>query len=409
MYRFAPTTTDDLDIDSLRVALFNYICAKQSGGMFIVRMEDSDQGKNINSKDSEILDILAIFGITYDNLYYQSENFKYHLQFASSLMDKKKAFACFCADKDLKSEIYSGKCLHISEDELLNNNLPFTIRIKKPEDSIIIKDTIQGKISFSSDEVDSFVIMKQDKYPTYNFACAIDDMIQGVKNIIRTKKHLSNTPKQEHIRKAIGYSDEIKFTHLPVFSDTIKIKSLLDQGFMPESIINYLILLGNETPTEIFSLSDAISWFDIEKISSHSVKFDIEKLSFINREQIKLIENVELSKRIGYSCAAIGQLAKLYTEIVSTTAEIKAKIDTIFTAKSSQKYENELNILKEIVKNAPYFDEYREFKNYLQQKSGFSEKKLLNLIRILLTKEENGPDLEKIYPLIKNYLQEIAK
>lgn len=381
-----------MDINSLRIALFNYICAKQSGDMFIVRIEDSDKAKNIEGKDQEILDILAIFGITYDSLYYQSENFKYHLQFASFLMDKKKAFACFCTENELKNEKYSGKCLHVSDDELLNNNLPFTIRIKS--------------------DIDSFVIMKQDKYPTYNFACATDDMLQGIKQIIRDKDHILNTPKQELIRRSLGYEDKINYTHIPAIQnidDKSSVKWLLDQGFMPESIINYLVLLGNEVPTEIFSIAEAMEWFEIDKISEEPVKFDINKLKFINREQIKLIENVELSKRIGYSCASIGKLAKLYTQEENTTAEIKKKIDTIFAPKISEEYKESLDKLKITVKDAPYFEEFEEFKKYLSEKSELKGENFSKALRILLTGEQSGPDLEEVYPLIKNYLQEITK
>ncbi len=409
MYRFAPSPTQDMDINSLRIALFNFICAKQSGDMFIVRIEDTNKEKNIEGKDQEILDLLAIFGITYDSLYYQSENFKYHLQFASSLMDKKKAFACFCTEDELEANSYSGKCLHVSDDELLNNNLPFTIRIKKPEGKVTFKDTIKGNMSFTKDEVDSFVIMKQDKYPTYNFACATDDMIQGIKYIIREEDHISNTPKQEYIRKSLGYKDEIKYTHLPIISNTISVKLLLDQGYMPESIINYLILLGTKTPAQIFSMAEALSWFELKNISKDPVKFDIDKLSFINREQIKLIEDVELSKRIGYSCAAIGKLAKLYTQEVNTTADIKAKIDTIFAPKSSDEYKEELAKLKAIVKDAPYFEKFSEFKKHLEQKSDLKGKNFSNTLRVLLTGEQSGPNLEEVYPLIKNYLQETTK
>lgn len=392
MYRFASSPSRDMDINSLRIALFNYICAKQSGDMFIVRIEDSDKAKNIEGKDQEILDILAIFGITYDSLYYQSENFKYHLQFASFLMDKKKAFACFCTENELKNEKYSGKCLHVSDDELLNNNLPFTIRIKS--------------------DIDSFVIMKQDKYPTYNFACATDDMLQGIKQIIRDKDHILNTPKQELIRRSLGYEDKINYTHIPAIQnidDKSSVKWLLDQGFMPESIINYLVLLGNEVPTEIFSIAEAMEWFEIDKISEEPVKFDINKLKFINREQIKLIENVELSKRIGYSCASIGKLAKLYTQEENTTAEIKKKIDTIFAPKISEEYKESLDKLKITVKDAPYFEEFEEFKKYLSEKSELKGENFSKALRILLTGEQSGPDLEKVYPLIKNYLQEITK
>lgn len=372
MYRFAPSPTGDMRINDLRIALFNYICAKQSGDMFIVRIEDTDKAKNIEGKDQEILDILAIFGITYDSLYYQSDNFKYHLQFASSLMDKKKAFACFCTQEELQTDKYSGKCLHVSDEELLNNNLPFTIRIKKPDSSISFTDTIKNKLTFEGDEVDSFVIMEQNKYPTYNFACATDDMLQGVKYIIRDEEHISNTPKQEHIRKSLGYNEEIKYTHLPKIQSTndneSRVKWLLDQGYMPEAIINYLILLGYEVPTEIFSLAEAMSWFKLENLSQVPTEFDINKLKFINREHIKLIEDVELSKRIGYSCASIGKLAKLYTEEVDTTAQIKEKVDLIFSPKKSDEYQEGLDKLKLIIKDAPFFENFDEFKKYLEEK-----------------------------------------
>ena len=413
MFRFAPSPTADMRISDLQIALFNYICAKQSGAMFIVRMEDTDKAKNIEGKDKEILDLLSIFGITYDSLYYQSDNFKYHLQFASSLMDKKKAFACFCTKEELQAEKYSGKCLHVSDEEILNNNLPFSIRIKKPDLDISFTDTLKGKLTFSGDEVDSFVIMEQNKYPTYNFACAIDDMLQGVKNIIRHEEHISNTPKQEHIRKALGYDKEIKYAHIPKIENTndneSRVKWLLDQGYMPEAIINYLILLSYEAPSKIFSLGEAISWFKLENLAKTPKKFDINRLKHINREHIKLIEDVELSKRIGYSCASIGKLAKLYTSEVDTTAQIKEKVDLVFSQKKSDEYQEGLDKLKAIIKDAPYFENFDEFKKYLEEKSKIKGQKFLNLLKILFIADESGPDLDDLYPLIKNYLQEIAR
>lgn len=404
MYRFAPSPTGDLHIGSLRVALFNYICAKQSGDMFIVRMEDTDKAKNVEGKDDEILNILSIFGINYDSLYYQSENFKYHLQFASSLMNKGKAFACFC-----ETDKCNGKCVNITQDELLNNNLPFTIRIKKPTATIKFNDTIKGDMSFKSEEVDSFVIMKQDKYPTYNFACATDDMIQGIKYIIREEAHISNTPKQELVRKSLGFNEEIKYAHLPSILNDSDAKKLLDEGYMPEAIINYLILLGNETPTEIFTLDEAMKWFEIEKISKSPSKFNINKLKLINREHIKKVEDVELSKRIGYSCSSIGKLAKLYAQKADTTAQIKEKVDVIFAPKKSAPYKEGLDTLKQITKEAPYFPEFDEFKKHLSDKSGLKGESFLKPLSILLTGVEDCENLEDIYPLIKNYLQETTR
>lgn len=431
MYRFAPSPTGNMHIGNLRVAIFNYICATQNNEKFIIRIEDSDKKRNIEGKDRDILDILAIFGIAYDDVYYQSKNLKYHLQFASSLMDKKKAFACFCTEEALEHERdrskkqkkayrYSGKCLHVSEEELLDNNLSFTIRIKKPQTNITFKDTIKGDMNFNGDEIDSFIIMRKDKYPTYNFACATDDMIQGVTHIIRGEDHISNTPKQELIRRSLGYEKKIKYTHLPIILNTIgkkmskrddvsSAKWLLDQGYMPEAIINYLTLLGNKTPTEIFSLKEALEWFKLKNISKSPAQFDIDKLRFINREHIKLIDDIELSKRIGFTGVNIGKLAKLYTQQCSTTAEIKDKIDTIFAPKNSDNYQENLNVLKAIFKKAPYFEEFDEFKKYLSEKSGLKSKNFFKPLRILLTGQESGPNLAEIYPLIKDYLKDIVK
>lgn len=411
MYRFAPSTTKDIYISDLRIALFNYICTKQTNDMFIVRIEDTDKIKNIEGKDQEILDILSIFGMSYDYLYYQNENFKYHLQFASSLMDKKKAFACFCTDKELKTDIYSGKCLHVSQEELLNNNLPFTIRIKKPEHSIEIMDTLQGKKTFKSDVIDSFIIMTQQKYPTRTFASAIDDMIQGVTHIISDEKEILSTPKEDWIRKSLGYENKIQYTHIPTIlnSENISVKYLLDQGFMPEAIVNYILVLSCKTPSEIFTFQNVIEWFRLDETLKDSSTFDIDKLKFINREHIKLVEDIELSKRIGYSCSSIGKLAKLYTSECNTTFEIKEKIDTIFAPKISEEYKEGLDTLKKIVKEAPYFENFDEFEKYLAHKSGLKDENFFQSLSILLTGEQNSSNLADLYPHIKNYLQEIAK
>lgn len=393
MYRFALSSTRDMHISDLRVAVLNYICAKQSNSKFLVRIEDTDKVRNIDGKDQEILDILAIFGLNYDYLYYQSENFKYHLQFASSLMDKGKAFACFCAQDNFEIEKCQSNCVNISQEELLNNNLPFTIRLK-------------------SDDIDDFVIMNQKKYPTRTFSTACDDMLQGVKFIIQDKDNIEDTPRQKLVRASLGFEDEIQYIHLPSIlnvNDVGSIKHLLDQGFMPEAITNYLLLLGNETPVEIFSLADTMDWFRVENISKKPIQFDTEKLQYINREHIKLVEDIELSKRIGYSCASIGKLAKLYTQEANTTSQIKVKVDLIFSEKSSEEYQESLDKLKDIVKKAPYFDEFSDFEKYLAKQSDLESEEFLKILQILLTGKQSGPNLSDLYPLIRNYIQEIAR
>lgn len=384
-----------MNINNLRVALLNYICAKQAGEHFIVRIEDGDKAHIIEGKGQDILDTLALFGISYSQFYYQSHNFKYHLQFASTLLDTKKAFICFCPQENELSTC-NGACEHLSPEEVLNIPKPFVIRMKKSENTC-----------------DNFVIMRTDKYPTYTFACACDDMLQGVTTIIRENEQEPNAQKEEHIRKSIGYDQAMHYTHVPTLlcpKDESDVTWLLNQGFMPEAIVNYLVLLSNPTPTEIFTLEEAISWFDITKISKSSVHFDIDKLRFINREHIKRIPDMELSKRIGYACENIGKLAKLYTEEVSTTHEIKQKVDTLFAKKAFYAaFENESKLLQELILKAPYFDTFDEFQAYLIEKSGLKGEPFFKPLRFWLSGTEYCPELALVYPLIKTYLKEIVR
>ena len=384
MYRFSPSPTGNLSINDLRIALINYLCATQAGQQLIVRIEGEEQ---------DTLEMLALFGISYSQLYYQNNNFKYHLQFASTLLDTKKAFICFCPHEASSCD---STCEHLSPEEVINNPLPFVIRMKKP-----------------NNEIDSFVIMSTNKYPTPTFANACDDMLQGVTTLIQEEAHLSNAPKEEWIRKSLGYDQAMSYVHIPTIQnqkDDNSVKGLLDQGFMPEAILNYLLLLGNPTPCEIFYMVEALAWFDIKNISTSPAHFDIEKLRFINREHIKRISNMELSKRMGYACENIGKLAKLYTQEASTTFEIKQKIDVLFAQKSLHvEYKNESQCLKELIQKAPYLDSFEAFTAYLLEKSELQGEAFFKPLRFLLTGCDNGPELTLLYPLIKNYLKEIVR
>ena len=431
MYRFAPSPTGDMHIGNLRVALFNYICARQAKEPYLVRIEDTDKARNIEGKDQEILEILTAFGITWDQLAYQSENLKFHRQLATKLLMEKKAFACFCTPETLEAKReaakeakiayrYDGTCRYLSDEEVLNNEAPFVIRIKKPEEDIVFEDIIKGELRFAPDDIDDFVIMRVDKTPTYNFACAVDDMMYDISTVIRGEDHVSNTPKQILIHRYLGYDKEIRYAHLPIIlneagkkmskrDDASSVKWLLEEGFLPSAITNYLILIGNKTPTEIFTLEEAIDWFDLKKISRAPAKFDLDKLRQLNREHIRMMDARTLSTLIGYSSEDIGALAKLYTEEASTLKEIKAKIDRIFGEKTCSDFPEEFKILKEIAKKAPYFKEFDAFKAYVTQESGLKGKALFKPLRVLLTGAQSGPNLSDLYPYIRNYLGEIIK
>ena len=422
MLRFAPSPTGDMHIGNLRVAIFNYIVSQQRKEDFIVRIEDTDKERNIEGKDTEILDILALFGIEYSQVIYQSENVRFHTAMALQLMHEKKAFSCFCSPEWLEKKReeakeaktvyrYDDACRNLHPELVIDNTSPFTIRINRPDEKVVIKDLIKGDVSFEPDAVDSFIIMSQDKTPTYNFACAVDDMLSDISIVIRGEDHMSNTPKQEHIRNSLDYDKKVEYAHLPIIlNDDFSVKWLLEEGFLPEAIANYLILIGNKPPQEIFNMKDAIEWFSLDKISKSPARFDIDMLRHINKEHLKAMDTKELSRYVGFADVEIGELARVYLEEAGTTKELKSKIGAIFSEKNiPEDFKEQTTLMAETIKGAPYFDEYDDFKKYIMKESGLEGKNFLKPLRFLLTNAEHGPDVALVYKYLKNYIGEIVK
>ena len=433
MLRFAPSPTGDMNIANLRVAIFNYIVAKQKNEDLIIRIEDIDKEKNVEGKDKSILELLNLFSIEYSSVIYQSENLKYHQRIAMQLMTKKEAFSCFCSNDKLeelkleakensKPNVYDGFCATLSEETVFNCNAPFTVRLKNPKENITFIDGLKGDIEYKSSEIDSFNILKHDKTPTYNYACAVDDMLYDISMVIRDEDYLDNTVKQIHLRNIIGYDKKIDYVHLAgvLNASTGKkisqkdketsINYLIQEGFLPSAIANYLVLLGNKTPKEIFTLEEAIEWFDITKVSTNQTTFDINELKLINIKHLELMDDLRLSKILGFADADIGKLAKVYLEESSTINELKTRIKVIFEEKTSlEGFQNELKTLKECLENAPYYEDFNDLQKYITKETSLEGKFLDEPLRYVLTKADNGPDLSKIYPLIKNYLGDIIK
>lgn len=447
MYRFAPSPTGDMHIGNLRAAIFNFICARQSKQDFILRIEDTDAARNIKGKEEEIKEILRLFGLSWQHYYVQSENLALHRKMALKLVAEKKAFACFCTSEELerkKEEAkaqkrayrYDGTCEHLSDEAVLNNDKPFVIRLKKPTQTMIFKDLIKGELKFEPENIDSFVIMRADKTPTYNFACAIDDMSEGVTCIIRGEDHVSNTPKQEHIRASLGFTQKMIYAHLPIIlnEEGVKmskreahssVKWLLDEGLLPEAIANYLILLGNKTPREIFTLTESLEFFDIKKLSKAPARFDLKKLLQINREHIKRLDNEALCELLEFNKyglepglkPAFAELAKFYTQEASTSKELGAKFDLIFDAQTreklfqssdAQEFKDEICALKAALNalEEPNLKDYESFKAELMQKTNLKGKAFFMPLRLLLMGSFHGPEFSEFYAAFKPFLKE---
>lgn len=432
MLRFAPSPTEDMHIGNLRLALFNYILSVQKNEDLIIRIEDTDKERNIEGKDKEIIGLLDLFGIKYRDVIYQSSSLKYHRAMGLQLLHEKIAFNCFCspdtleakreqAEADRKAYRYDDTCLSLTPEETIDNETPFTVRLRKPNVDVSFTDAIKGEVTFSPEDIDSFIILRADKNPTYNFACAIDDMISDISMVVRDEDRLSDTPKQIAVRAALNYTKEIEYAHLPIImnesgkklsnrDDTSNVKWLLEEGFLPAAIINYLLLIGNKPPEEIFTLEEALTWFDLSKILKEPVKFDIEKLRFINKKHLQEMDDVELSRYVGFADQDIGKLAKIYLEEASTTKELREKVGAFFAEKDiPREYAESAERMKEVLKEAPFFEEFNDFKSHLMNESGFKDENFYKSLRILLSGAEHGPDLDVVYPLIKNYLMEIIK
>jgi len=423
MLRFASSPIGDMHIGNLRVAIFNYIVSKQKNEDLIIKIEDTDKEKEIEGKDDEILDILGLFAIEYTQVIHQSQNARFYSAMALQLMHEKKAFSCFCSAQYLEKKKqeakdkgiaykYDGACENLPAELVIDNTNPFTIRIKKPNETIFIKDHIKGDICFEPDAAESFIILRQDKTPTDNFACAIDDMLSDISLVIRTEDYINNSPKQDHIRESLGYDKKIEYAHLPIIQNDkdFSIKWLLQEGYLPSAITNYLILLGNKTPQEIFTMQESVEWFSLDNISKDPARFDIDKLKFINTQHMKNLDAKELSRYVGFADAEIGELAKVYLEEVATTKELKSKIEPIFAKKIiPEEFKKEVETLRDIIKQAPYFEEYKDFEKYIIAKSNLEKNDFLKPLCLILTGTQCVPDISKIYKYLKNYLGEIVK
>ncbi|MDD2789319.1 MAG: glutamate--tRNA ligase [Sulfurimonas sp.] len=432
MLRFSSSPIGDMHIGNLRVALLSYIISQQKKEDLIVRIEDMDKERNIVGKDQEILDILDLFEIKYSQTIYQSQNARFYSAMALQLMHDKKAFSCFCSPQWLEGKQeeakaankpyrYDDACATLPAELVIDNTNPFTVRIKKTENSITIKDHIKGEMTCTPQELDSFVILKHDKTPTYDFASAIDDMLSDISLVIRGEGHMSSTPKEDMIRTALGYEKKIEYAHLPIIlndsddkmsekGDASSVIWLLKEGFLPSAISNYLISMGNKTPKEIFTLEESLEWFGLENLSKSPFCFKMDTLRHINKEHLKNMQAKELSRYVGFADEEIGKVAKVYLSEASTTKELKSKIEPIFAPKViPADAKEQTQSMAECIKNAPYFDTYEDFKNHIIKETRLSEKDFIKSLRLLLTGAEFGPDISELYQHLKNYLGEIVK
>src|SRR3989344_4124474 len=367
--RIAPSPTGYLHIGTARSALFNYLFAKKMGGKFILRIEDTDLERSDPKFEKDIIESLGWLGIEWDEFYRQSERIETYAKYLEKLLNEGKAYRCFCAPKQINRgvpQIYNGKCRNLSEQELKKNlaeGKKSIIRFKSPEKKVRFIDLVRGEVEFDSALIGDFSIAKDLVTPLYNFAVVIDDFEMKISHVIRGEDHISNTPKQILLQEALNFSQP-KYAHLPIMlgpdraklskrhGDT-SVSDYIQQGYLPEALINFMAFLGWNPggEKEIYSMGELIKDFSLEKVQKGGAIFNIERLDYLNGVYIRQKSLNELSELCApYLPKANKEILKkavsLYRERLKKLSEIIELADFFF--KDVLEYDKELLKLRDM-------------------------------------------------------------
>ena len=364
--RFAPSPTGYMHIGNLRTALYEYLIAKSEGGKFILRIEDTDQGRLVEGATAVIYNTLKMTGLQHDEgpdiggpfgPYIQSERMGMYMDYAKELIEKNQAYYCFCTKERLDSlkesntdgvafAKYDRHCLELSKadiDTKLNAGESFVIRQKMPsEGTTSFSDVVYGDISVENTELDDQILMKADGYPTYNFANVVDDHLMEITHVVRGAEYLSSTPKYSLLYKAFDWECPV-YVHLPAVMRDAQNKlskrhgdksfeDLVNEGYLVEAIMNYIALLGwsPSDNVEIFSLEELTQKFHIGGLSKSPSIFDIKKLTWMNGEYMKamtldefyVVSEPKLKEALGDTALDLKKIAALLQKRLETLNDI---------------------------------------------------------------------------------------
>lgn len=329
--RFAPSPTGFLHIGGVRTALFNWLFARNHGGKFILRIEDTDLSRSTEESIQEILESMRWLGLDWDEgPYRQTERQEIYSQKIEFLLSSGKAYPCYCTPEELdrkraeaqKSGLkpkYDGTCRERSDRP---EGSPSVVRFKAPlEGSVIVDDQLRGKVVFDIAELDDVILQRTDGTPTYNFVVVVDDSDMGITHVIRGDDHLSNTPRQCLLYDALDFPRP-QFTHISMILGPDKTRlskrhgatsalAYRDMGYLPDAMINYLARLGwSHGDQEIFSREELVQHFSFDSVHTSAAVFDADKLSWLNQHYIKSTPPEELARHLEPCLAKAGVLQK---------------------------------------------------------------------------------------------------
>ena len=463
--RFAPSPTGYMHIGNLRTAIFEYLVAKKYNGKFVLRIEDTDQERQVEGAIDFIYKTLELCGFNIDEgplnegehgPYIQSQRLDIYKKYALDLVESGHAYYCFCTEEELEEKrkfavahnkpfLYDGRCSKLGKEKIeenLKNGMPYVIRQKMPKSGYTyVEDVVYGKIKIDNSILDDQILLKTDGYPTYNFANVIDDHLMGITHVIRGKEYLDQTAKYNLLYDAFGW-ERPTYIHVAMVlgEDGNKLSKrngdasfmdLYEQGFLPEAIVNYLSLLGwsPKDNQEIFTMNELIEKFDEQRINKSSSTYDVKKLEWVNHQYINKMEDVDYLKWIkNYFTIDIGnktdewlnRLLLVYKNQVSYGKQINELVKDFFEDNYSIDEE-----CQEFMKSDPIIDDViKEFKkqikdiewnidniskaiNNVKELTGAKGKMLYMPIRIAVSGIMHGPELaDTIYLIGKDKVLE---
>ena len=425
--RFAPSPTGRMHVGNLRTALYSYLIAKHAGGTFMLRIEDTDQNREMEGAVDIIKRTMLETGLIPDEgpdnpgtvgPYVQSERVKagIYMKYAKMLIEKGEAYYCFCTQERLDSlrrevdgkeiMMYDKHCLHLSKEEIeanLKAGKPYVIRQNVPnEGTTKFEDEIYGTIEVPNEELDDMVLIKSDGYPTYNFANVVDDHLMGITHVVRGNEYLSSAPKYNRLYKAFGW-EVPTYVHCPLITDEehhklskrsghSSFEDLLDAGFVSEAIVNYVALLGwsPEDDREIFSLQELVENFDYHRMSKSPAVFDMKKMRWMNGEYIKAMAPESFYER------ALPEIRK----VVTKDLDLKKIADMVKTR---------IEVFPDIDDMVAFFEALPDYDVSLFQNKKWkvtpekAKKVLSNLLPLLEAQQDWSNDA--LYEVLKTYSQ----
>ncbi len=436
--RFAPSPTGFMHIGNLRTALYSYIFARQNKGEFILRIEDTDQSRQVEKGLEIIIKTLVSVGLDYDEgivverdgktsekgkfgPYIQSKRLDIYKKHVNKLIENNKAYYCFCSAERLtelrdrqrvakQQTKYDRTCCQLAEEDIqkkIDAGEPYVIRLKIPEGKTAFKDVIRGNVEFDNTEIDDQVLMKSDGFPTYHLANIVDDHLMGVTHVIRGEEWLSSTPKHVILYEAFGW-EVPQFAHLPLLLNPDKsklskrqgdvaVEDYLTKGYLPEAIINFIALLGfnPRADQEVYSLDQLIKEFDLTKINKGGAVFNTEKLDWLNGHYIREMEVSELTDKLIPFWQAAG---------IETNKEDRKFLEKVATLEQTR-----IKHLDEVGEGKFYFQkpEYEADLLVWKKSNHKATKENLNNLLEFLTKLEDNvfEDIEKLEKEIRGFIE----